>query len=185
MFFVERLDGGFVLDEGDDLVSVAGFGSPLGDDNVSVQNARVDHTFALDAQREVGFVGRHGAIEGDIAFDLFDGEDGLTGGDGAEERDLSGLGLRQADVQVDVPLEAGVSRDVAGLFQRVQVALNGGRGLEADRGADLADGGRDDRRLCPLEQVRVDALLSLVEFINMADLLKSVAIHRQSAGLLA
>ncbi len=115
ILFVERLDGGFVLDERDDLVSVAGFGSPLGDDDVSVQNAGVDHTLAFDAQGEVGFIGRHGAVERDIAFDLFDGEDGLTGGDGAEERDLSGLGLRQADVQVDVALEAGVSRDVTGL----------------------------------------------------------------------
>src|SRR5215218_8086001 len=85
---VEALEGGFaVVDEGDDLLAVAGVLAPLDHDVVAVAEVVVDHALAADAEDVDAGLGVEQLLQVEL-FAVLHRLDGRAGGDVAEEREL-------------------------------------------------------------------------------------------------
>ena len=81
--------GGLVVTgERDDDVAVLGVLRPLDDDDVAVEDSRVDHRVALDAKQELLPAARERLRHGEVALDVVLGEQRPTCGDLADEREL-------------------------------------------------------------------------------------------------
>lgn len=84
---VEVFDGGFIPDEGADNVAAVGGGLFADEDVVAGEDAGFDHGVALDAKAEcVAAAADHGSLDANVVEDVFVGEEGLAGGDAAEDR---------------------------------------------------------------------------------------------------
>ncbi len=89
-FFVEALEGGFAgVEEGDDLLAVAGGFAALDDDVVAVAEVVFDHGLAADAEDVDALLGGEHLLEVELLA-VFDGFDGGAGCDVAEEGELGG-----------------------------------------------------------------------------------------------
>lgn len=108
-FFEETFESGLaVVEQGDDDFTITGLLATFDDDVIAILNVVFDHGVALDAQ-DVGAVA--GVEEGfEIeGFAIFDGFDGLAGGDGADDREAGGFGFvrqlhRRRDLQRASPV---------------------------------------------------------------------------------
>ncbi len=153
----------FAVDErGDD---VAGAGVAGGEeDDVAVENTRVDHGVAADAEREKAGVGADAegrGVDGDVAVGLLFGRSRQAGGNRAEERNLrqsAAPRVRRREETTGDTIEAA-----QGAFggERVDVALDPERTGETEVGLDFA-------------QRRGDAVLAVVGVDEIEDLLLAV-----------
>ena len=82
----ESLDGGFVLDQGDDDLAVAGRLLRLDDDEVAVEDAGLLHRVSAHGEDEVGVVATGDARDVDVLLDVLLGDDRTTGRDGTDQR---------------------------------------------------------------------------------------------------
>ena len=169
------LDCRLVVDLGHD--DFAAFGRLLlaCEDEVAVEDARVDHGIALDAEREyVGTAGEEVAVDGDCAFEVLDREDGRTGGDSADDRNLDGVarcGFGCGTVGVDnfdAAAEPGSAVEVALLDEGGQDGADAVRGRDFEVVADFADRRRHAVFLGVLLDVLVDFLLTGRQFFALA-----------------
>ena len=156
LLLIEGLDGGFVLDQCNNDLAVVGNGGLAGDDDITVENAGIDHTLAFDMQGEqlVGLIAV--GTEGNVALDLLHSEDGLTGGNGAEQRNIEGLVVlirSKTDGTVQI-LTAGEQTFFLQLFE---VTMDGGGGFDGEIGANLPD-----RRRYALGDTLVDLVKDLL-----------------------
>ena len=138
-FLVEALDGSFLaVDESDDDVAVFGIVSPFDYNDVAVEDTCVYHTFAADSESEevsrIVVIG----LEADIAGDVLNRGDRLTGGYCTQ----NGYGSSRAVWQTESTVE------VIGLFEQTvvhehfDIAVSGRCRVEVHSVHYLADRGR-------------------------------------------
>ena len=163
VFFIKPLDGSLVLEKGDDDIAVAGRGRLLGDDDVAVQNAGVQHAFAPDIQGEQRLAAGGAAGVRDIALDLFDGQNRGAGGDGAQQGHMRDILV--AAVDADGTLQQGIAGDVAGLLESVEARLHRGGRAQADGRADFAHRGWIAAAR-PFNQIFINFLLCFVDLFR-------------------
>ena len=138
---IDALERRLIADEGDDDVAILGPFLAVDDDDVAIQYARLDHAFALHAQREKLCI-HGGEIVGndELIFDVLNGENGLPGRDFSHQRHGARLGQGAVE-QFQRPGLGGVAADEAFLFQLCQVHMHRRRGAQAHGSAYLAHRG--------------------------------------------
>ena len=140
-----------------------------GDDEVTVEDAGVDHRLAAHPEHEQLAVAGEVRRERDHLLDLLLGEHAHAGGDVADERHVAGRtplrrgAARGVGRDLDGTGLGGIPAEVAEALQRVQVRVHRRRGGQTDCLADLTDRRRipavADRAL----DVAEDLLLALGE----------------------
>ena len=100
-FLVEAFEGGVVvIDQGDDQGAVVGGAGAAAQDEVAGADAFVDHAAADDLQGEQFVAVAEQGPQGQ-GFGVFDGLDGRSGGDAAQERNaFDGFGRRRCVVEI-------------------------------------------------------------------------------------
>ena len=120
-----------VADERHDDVASTRVGLAVDDDDVAVEDAGLDHRFALDPKEEVGIT-TEGLGNGDPLLDLLLGEQRSAGGDPAEERHERGglrggrLGATPAD-ELDGAGLRGIAAEQTGALEVCEVRVNSRR----------------------------------------------------------
>ena len=115
------------------------------DDEVAVQDARLDHRVAADAQHEALVGPREPLREGEDLFEVLLGDEAGARRDVADQRHvadaLGGDGRARRGLVADLerPGLGRVLHEEAPLGQPVDVVVHGGRGREAHGAPDLAD----------------------------------------------
>ena len=140
-FAVEALEGGVgAIDQGNDDLAFAGGTGALDQDVVTGDDVFVAHGVALDFEG-VDLAAANYVAQRDC-FGGFDGFDGLTGGDAAEEWKAVHDFARGA-LGDDVDGAAAVVRALEEAFglEIGDVLMDGGEGAEAEAGSDLLVGG--------------------------------------------
>ena len=139
LFLVEAFHGSFLaVDESDDDVAVFGVVGPLDYNDVAVEDACIYHTFAADSESEevsrIVVIG----LEADIAGDVLNCGDRLTGGDSTQNGYGSSRAVRKAESTVEV----------IGLFEQAvvhehfDISVSGRGRVEVHSVHYLADRGR-------------------------------------------
>ena len=141
---VDALEGGgAVFEQRDHRLTVVGELLPVDDDQIAVEDVVFDHAVALDAQDELLAGATHvvGQVDGFLV--IFDGQDGLAGGDGADQRGAAVAaeegGIRIGLEDLDAEGEAGTG-DGALALKGVEMLLDGGGG-QPEAIADLPHAG--------------------------------------------
>ena len=175
---VEGLDGGLVArDAGHDDLAPLGGGLGPGDDEVAVEDARVDHRVPTDPQHEQVAVPGEVGGQGVDLFDVLLGQHIGAGGDVADQGDVTHrtpLVTARTGVRVVADLDgAGLGRvpvQVAPALQRGQVRVHGGGRGEAHGLADLPH----RRRVAPLGGLGLDEVEDLALTVGQLLLLGRV-----------
>src|SRR5690606_3509784 len=132
---LQAFDGDFVIDAGDDDLSVVDIAGAVYGQQIVFKDAGIDHAVTLHAQEIIG-AGMEEA-GGDIAviLDILFGEDGVAGGDAADDGDaLVFLG------DTDAARGAGDHLDRALAGQRLQMLFGGVGRFEAEFAGDIGAG---------------------------------------------
>ena len=135
---IDALYGGFVFNHSNNDIAIFGVVLLSDDNDVAVKNACFDHAFALYAK------GKHVALAQEvlghykIVLDVFRGENGLAGGNFANQ----GHGFAAGEGSIHEFQSAGLSgipADEAFFLQSSEMGMHGGRGAQAHRVADFPD----------------------------------------------
>src|SRR5690606_17759442 len=140
---IDALAGRFALDHHDDDLAVLGGRLLAHEDVVAVVDPVFDHRVAADHQAEHVAGGRladEEAIDGDAVGDVLGGQDRLTGGDVADDRDRD-LGVIEVDRTQRATLEL-LADQVALALERLEVVVDAVRGADTHMLADLPEGRR-------------------------------------------
>ena len=165
------LDCCLVVDLCDDDFALLGALLLARENQVAVEDARVDHGVALDAECEdVATAGEEVAVDGDRSLEVLDGEDRLAGGDAAHDGNFDGVVgygfLAVAAVRDDLETTAEARRavDVTLLDEGGEDGANAVRRRNLEMVADFAHGRRHVVFLGVLLDVLVDLRLTVCQF---------------------
>src|SRR5947209_8415811 len=138
---VEPLDGRLAVDHGDDDLAVVRVGARLDDDQIAVQDRRVDHRVAFDAQHEAAGPRHPRRRQDELVFEVLGRGDRHAGRDAPDQRERRRLDGRELVLVARRDERARFGRialEEPAPLERLQVRLHRRRGREPDALADLA-----------------------------------------------